>query len=132
MALRPYWKGYLKLSLVTCPVAMTPATSEWEKFRFHTLNKETGNRVVSQYIDSVTGKPVKEENEAKGYARGENDYVILTDDELDAVMLETVKTIDIQKFVPADSIDWVSLRNRTISCPTTQSGTRHSQSSATR
>lgn len=55
MAPRYYWKGYLKLSLVTCPVAMTPATSESEKVRFHTLNKDTGNRVVSQYIDSVTG-----------------------------------------------------------------------------
>ncbi len=109
MALRPYWKGYLKLSLVTCPVNMTPATSESEKVRFHTLNKETGNRVVSQYIDSVTGKPVKDENEAKGYARAENDYVILTDDDLDAVQLDTVKTIDIEKFVPADSIQWVYL-----------------------
>lgn len=109
MALRPYWKGYLKLSLVTCPVNMTPATSESEKVRFHTLNKETGNRVVSQYIDSVTGKPVGDENEAKGYARGENDYVILTDDDLDAVALDTVKTIDIQKFAPADSIEWVYL-----------------------
>lgn len=109
MALRPYWKGYLKLSLVTCPVNMTPATSESEKVRFHTLNKDTGNRVVSQYIDSVTGKPVKDENEAKGYARGENDYVILTDDDLDNVALDTVKTIDIEKFAPADSIEWIYL-----------------------
>ena len=106
---RPYWKGYLKLSLVTCPVNMSPATSESEKVRFHTLNKETGNRVVSQYIDSVTGKPVKDENEAKGYARGENDYVILTDDDLDRVALDTVKTIDIEKFAPAESIEWVYL-----------------------
>lgn len=106
---RPYWKGYLKLSLVTCPVNMSPATSESEKVRFHTLNKETGNRVVSQYIDSVTGTPVKDENEAKGYARGENDYVILTDDDLDRVALDTVKTIDIEKFAPAESIEWVYL-----------------------
>ncbi|MEF3135470.1 Ku protein [Rhizobium sp. 268] len=106
---RPYWKGYLKLSLVTCPVNMSPATSESAKVRFHTLNKETGNRVVSQYIDSVTGKPVKDENEAKGYARGENDYVILTDDDLDRVALDTVKTIDIEKFAPAESIEWVYL-----------------------
>ncbi|SEH87184.1 DNA end-binding protein Ku [Rhizobium tibeticum] len=109
MALRPYWKGYLKLSLVTCPVAMTPATSESEKVRFHTLNRATGNRVLSQYVDSVTGKPVKDDNEAKGYSRGENDYVILTEDDLDAVALDTVKTIDIHKFVPADSIEWVYL-----------------------
>jgi DNA end-binding protein Ku len=109
MAPKYYWKGYLKLSLVTCPVAMTPATSESEKVRFHTLNKETGNRVVSQYVDSVTGTPVKDGNEAKGYARGENDYVILTDDDLDRVALDTVKTIDIQKFAPAESIEWVYL-----------------------
>ncbi|NNH81590.1 Ku protein [Rhizobium laguerreae] len=109
MAPRYYWKGYLKLSLVTCPVAMTPATSESEKVRFHTLNRDTGNRVVSQYVDSVTGKPVKSENEAKGYARGENDYVILTEDDLDRVALDTVKTIDIEKFVPANSIEWVYL-----------------------
>jgi DNA end-binding protein Ku len=109
MAPRYYWKGYLKLSLVTCPVAMTPATSESEKVRFHTLNQETGNRVVSQYVDSVTGKPVKDKNEAKGYARGENDYVILTDDDLERVALDTVKTIDIEKFVPAESIEWVYL-----------------------
>ncbi len=62
---------------------MSPATSESEKVRFHTLNRATGNRVVSQYVDSITGKPVKDENEAKGYPRGENDYVILTEDDLD-------------------------------------------------
>ncbi|MGR9346237.1 non-homologous end joining protein Ku [Rhizobium leguminosarum] len=109
MAPKYYWKGYLKLSLVTCPVAMTPATSESEKVRFHTLNKDTGHRVVSQYVDSVTGKPVKEGNEAKGYARGGNDYIILTDDDLDTVALDTVKTIDIEKFVPAESIEWIYL-----------------------
>jgi DNA end-binding protein Ku len=88
---------------------MTPATSESEKVRFHTLNKETGNRVVSQYVDSVTGKRVKEENEVKGYARGENDYVILTDDDLDTIALDTVRTIDIETFVPRESIEWVYL-----------------------
>src|ERR1044072_4665319 len=88
---------------------MSPATSESEKVRFHTLNRETGNRVVSQYVDSVTGKPVKDGKEAKGYARGENDYVILTDEDLDTVALDTVKTIDIDKFVPADSIEWIYL-----------------------
>jgi DNA end-binding protein Ku len=109
MALRPYWKGYLKLSLVTCPVEMTPATSESEKVRFHTINKATGNRVMSQYVDSVTHKPVKDKDQGKGYARGENDYVVLTDDEIDAVALDTVKTIDISRFVPADSIPWIYL-----------------------
>ncbi|MHC2528660.1 non-homologous end joining protein Ku [Rhizobium leguminosarum] len=65
--------------------------------------------MVSQYVDSVTGKPVKDQNEAKGYARGENDYIILTEDDLDRVALDTVKTIDIEKFVPADSIEWTYL-----------------------
>jgi DNA end-binding protein Ku len=109
MAPRPYWKGYLKLSLVTCPVSMSPATSESEKVRFHTLNKETGNRVVSQFVDAVTRKPLKDDDEIKGYPRGENDFVLLTDDELDAVALDTVKTIDIDKFVPRNSIEWIYL-----------------------
>ncbi|SIQ86316.1 DNA end-binding protein Ku [Rhizobium sp. RU20A] len=106
---RPYWKGYLKLSLVTCPVAMTPATTGSEKVRFHTMNRDTGNRVVSQYIDSATGKPVKQKNEARGYERGEDDYIILTDEDLEGVELDTVRTIDIEKFVPRDSIDWIYL-----------------------
>ncbi|KAA0687355.1 Ku protein [Neorhizobium sp. P12A] len=109
MALRPYWKGYLKLSLVTCPVQMMPATSENEKVRFHTLNRETQNRVVSHYVDSVTGKEVKDDDEVKGYQRGENDYVMLEDEELENVALDSTKTIDISTFTPRDSIEWIWL-----------------------
>jgi DNA end-binding protein Ku len=107
MAPRPFWKGYLKLSLVNCPVTMAPATSEAEKVRFHTLNAATGNRVLSRYVDSVSGKPVSEENEVKGYPRGEDEFVLLADDEIEAVGLESTRTIDIDMFVPADSIGWI-------------------------
>ncbi|KAA0968920.1 Ku protein [Aureimonas fodinaquatilis] len=107
MVSRAFWKGYLKLSLVTCRVVMTPATSETEKVRFHTLNAKTGNRVASQYVDAVTGKAVKDNDEAKGYPRGDDDYVLLEDEELDAVALESTRTIDIDMFVPADSIGWI-------------------------
>ncbi|MBM3563589.1 MAG: Ku protein [Alphaproteobacteria bacterium] len=107
MAPRSFWKGYLKLSLVTCPVAMTPATTEGEKVRFHILNRSTGNRVVSQYVDSVSGEPVGEDDAVKGYPRGENDYVLLEDEELDALSLESTRTIDIGVFAPVESIDWI-------------------------
>lgn len=107
MAPRPFWKGYVKLSLVNCPVTMAPATSEAEKVRFHTLNATTGNRVISRYVDSVSGKPVSEENEVKGYPRGEDDFVLLEEDEIEAVGLESTRTIDIDMFVPADSIGWI-------------------------
>jgi DNA end-binding protein Ku len=108
---RPYWKGYLKLSLVTCPVTMGPATTEAEKVKFHTLNSETGNRVVSRYVDAVTGKPVKEDDEVKGYERGEDEYVMLEDEELESVALESTRTIDIDAFVPHDSIQWIWLES---------------------
>jgi DNA end-binding protein Ku len=107
MAPRPFWKGYLKLSLVTCPVAMTPATTDNEKVRFHTLNAKTGNRVLSQYVDAVSEKPVDEDDEVKGYQRGEDDYVMLEDEEIEAVALESTRTIDIDSFVPRDSIEWI-------------------------
>jgi DNA end-binding protein Ku len=107
MAARPFWKGYMKLSLVTCPVAMMAATSEEEKVRFHVLNRRTGNRILSQYVDAGTGKPVDEANEVKGYARSEDDYVLLEDEDLESIELESVRTIDIQSFIAADSIDWI-------------------------
>ncbi|WP_103174385.1 Ku protein [Paracoccus sp. SY] len=107
MAPRTFWKGYMKLSLVTCPVTMMPATTEGEKVRFHTLNARTGNRVTSQYVDAVTEKPVREEDEVKGYERGEDDYIFLEDEEIEAVGLESTRTIDIDMFVPDHSIGWV-------------------------
>lgn len=107
MAPRPFWKGYLKLSLVTCPVAMMPATTDSERIRFHTLNSETGNRVQSRYVDAVTGDAVDEDDEVKGYPRGDDDYVMLEDEELDAVALDSTRTIDIETFVPRDSIAWI-------------------------
>ena len=107
MASRPFWKGYMKLSLVTCPVAMTPATSEEDKVRFHVLNRRTGNRILSQSVDAETGRPVGEEDEVKGYARGEHDYVLLEDEELESIALESARTIDIETFVAAESIDWI-------------------------
>jgi DNA end-binding protein Ku len=97
----------MKLSLVTCPVAMTPATSSDEKVRFHTLNRKTGHRVVSQYVDAETEKPVDQDDQAKGYARGENDYIEIEDEELESIELESVRTINIEKFVAAESIDWI-------------------------
>jgi len=104
---RSFWKGYLKLSLVTCPVAMLPAVSEAEKVSFHTLNRTTGHRVHSHYVDAETGKPVEAADQVKGYERAKDEYVMLEDEELDAVALESTHTIDIDMFVPADSIGWI-------------------------
>jgi DNA end-binding protein Ku len=107
MAPRSFWKGYLKLSLVTCPVSMSPATTEGERIRFHTLNSATGNRVESRYVDAENGKVVEADDEVKGYQRDDDDYVMLEDEELDAVALESTRTIDIETFVSRDSIGWI-------------------------
>ncbi len=107
MATRPFWKGYLKLSLVTCAVALTPAITENAKIRFHVLNRRTGNRVASRYVDADDGAPVEEEDLVKGYPKSENDFVLLEDAELDAMALESTRTIDIERFAPEEEIDWV-------------------------
>lgn len=107
MAIRPYWKGYLKLSLVTCAVTLTPATTEGEKVRFHTINRKTGERIYTRYVDAVSGKTVEDDDQAKAYEKGEDDYIVLEDEELDAVELESARTIDIGEFVEADAIEWV-------------------------
>src|SRR3546814_247893 len=99
--------GYLKLSLVTCPVSLTPATTTGGKVRFHTINSATGNRVRSRYIDAETNKPVREEDEVRGYETEEGRHVVIEDEELEAVGLESTRTIDIDQFVSAESIDWV-------------------------
>ena len=105
MAPRASWKGYLKLSLVSCPVALYPATSEREKVRFHQINSKTGNRVRMQRIDAETGKPVEWEDVVKGYEYSKGSYVEVTKEELEAVALESTRTIEIDTFVPKDEID---------------------------
>ncbi|MCG6121551.1 MAG: Ku protein [Microvirga sp.] len=109
MAPRSFWKGYLRLSLVTCRVAMTPATTARGQVRFHTINRDTGNRIESRYADEKTGKPVRDGDQRKGYPVSEDKFVILEDEELDAVALESARTIDIDMFVERDDIDWIWL-----------------------
>ncbi|HVX99009.1 MAG TPA: Ku protein [Pseudorhodoplanes sp.] len=105
MALRMYWKGYLKLSLVSCAVALVPATTTTERTRFHTLNRATGNRLRQRMVDEVTEEVVEREDRVKGYEIGRGTYVQVEDDELDKIALESNHTIEIESFVPRTEID---------------------------
>jgi DNA end-binding protein Ku len=102
---RAYWKGYLKLSLVTCPVALYPASSQSDKTRFHQINRKTGNRLRQQMVDEETGRVVDKENKGRGYELGSGKYVEIEPEELEAVEVESTHTIDIDKFVPQEDID---------------------------
>jgi DNA end-binding protein Ku len=102
---RAYWKGYLKLSLVTCPVALFPAYSRAEKPHFHHINRKTGNRLRQQMVDEETGKPVEKDQQGRGYEVSKGKYVEIEPAELDAVEIESTHTIDIDTFVPEDEID---------------------------
>jgi DNA end-binding protein Ku len=99
MAPRPAWKGYLKLSLVSCAVELTGATDHSEKVSFRVINRKTGNTVRRQYIDSVSGKPVGDDEEVKGYEIGDDEYLLVEEDEIDAVQIESSHTLSIEQFV---------------------------------
>ena len=105
MAARSSWKGYLKLSLVSCAVALYPATTSSGRVAFHTINKKTGNRVKRQFIDADTGEVVDNEDQAKGYEIGKGTYVLVEDEELDAIKIESTHTINIESFVPRNQVD---------------------------
>jgi DNA end-binding protein Ku len=105
MAARAYWKGSLKLSLVSCPVLLYPASTSAEKTRFHMINKETGNRLKQQMVDAESGDIVEGDQKARGYELTKGEYVEIEKDELDAVQIESNHTIDIDSFVPKDEID---------------------------
>ena len=109
MAPRPYWKGYLKLSLVSCSVALYPAASKSERISFHWINRETGNRLRQQMVDSDTNEPVEREDRARGYQLAKNDYLVIEEEDLDSVEIESSHTIDIESFVPRSEIDPVYL-----------------------
>lgn len=102
---RAYWKGALKLSLVTCPVALYPASTSVEKTRFHMINRETGNRLKQQMVDEETGDIVEKDQKARGYELSKGKYVEIEKEELEAVQIESNHTIDIDSFVPRDEID---------------------------
>src|SRR5512146_2766467 len=105
MAPRPYWKGYLKLSLVSCPVAVYTATTTSERVSFRQINKRTGHRLRQQLVDDVTREPVEGEDKGRGYEYAKNTYLIVEDEELDAISIESSHTIEIDAFVPPSQVD---------------------------
>jgi Ku protein len=102
---RAYWKGYLRLSLVTCPIELFPATSQSEKTHFHQINTKNGHRLRQQMVDEQTGRVVDTEHKGRGYELTKGRYVAIDEDELKAVEIESTHTVDIEGFVPKAEID---------------------------
>jgi len=102
---RANWKGYLRLSLVSCPIALYPASSLSEKVSFNRINRKTGNRLKQQNVDAETGEVVPREDIARGYEIGKGQYLVIEDEELEAVQIESTRTIEIDEFVPRNEID---------------------------
>ena len=105
MAARPSWEGHLRLSLVTCPVSLWAATTEAETIRFNLINPKTNNRIRMVTVDAESGEEVSRADLVKGYQVRKGEYVLFDKEELDAVKIESTRTIDIEKFVPRESID---------------------------
>lgn len=123
MAPRPNWKGYLKLSLVSCPVALYSATSTSQRIRFNIINRKTGNRVHNKVVDAETGREIDPENRVKGYQIHKGEYVLVEDEELDEVALESTHTIDIDAFIPRKEVDEIYLDESYYIVPTDKVGT---------
>ena len=111
MAPRAYWKGYLKLSLVSCPVALFPASSEREKISFNQINKKSGNRIRYRKVDAETGDEVDSSDIVKGYEVGKGQYIEIEPEELEAIAIESKRTIEIDEFVPKKEIDELYLNS---------------------
>jgi DNA end-binding protein Ku len=105
MAPRANWKGFLRLSLVTCPVALYPATSDTEKVSFNQINRKTGHRIKYAKVDAETGEEVASDDIMKGYKVDADTYIEVTKEELDDIALESTRTIEIDEFVPKADID---------------------------
>ena len=109
MAPRPNWKGFLKLSLVSCAVALYPAATTSQRIRFNIINRKTGNRIRNDVVDAETGEPVEPEDRVKGYEVDKGQYVLVDDEELDNVALESTHTIAVDEFVPMAEVDRIYL-----------------------
>lgn len=122
MALRPTWRGHLRLALVSCPVRLTPATTSSSNIRFHKLNKKTGNRLRQQMIDSETGKVVERDETIMGYEFEKGRYVKVEPEEIEALKIESSEIITIERVVPAADVDPLFLENPYIVEPDDKSG----------
>jgi DNA end-binding protein Ku len=111
VAPRAYWKGYLKLSLVSCPVALFPASSEREKISFNQINKKTGNRIRYRKVDAETGEEVDSADIVKGYEVGKGQFIEIEPEELEAIAIESKRTIEIDEFVAKKEIDELYLNS---------------------
>ncbi|NNC01112.1 Ku protein, partial [Corallococcus exiguus] len=107
MAPRSSWRGYLKLSHVSCAVALLPASTTKDRVSFHMLNKETGNRLRRQSVDEGTGDVVSTDEQVRGFEVAKREYITLEDDEIESVAIASTHTIDIESFVPRSEIDEV-------------------------
>lgn len=105
VTMRANWKGYLKIGELSCPVALYTGASTSDRISFHTLNRETGNRVRREFIDPVTGKAVERDDQVKGYELDEHNIVMLEQDEIDRAVPEAKKLLAVGAFIPCQDID---------------------------
>jgi DNA end-binding protein Ku len=127
MAPRANWKGFLRLSLVTCPVALYPATSESEKISFNQLNRQTGHRIKYLKVDADTGEEVLNEDIVKGYQLEKDQFIEVSKEELEEIALESTRTIEIDEFVDKPTSTRGTSSAPTTSAPTARSGTTRSR-----
>ena len=102
---RANWRGFLKLSLVSCPIALYPASSDRDRISFNPLNRKSGKRLRQRMVDEGSGEEVPSEEIVKGFEFAKGNYVILDDTDLESIKLESRRTIEIEEFVPAKQID---------------------------
>src|SRR5215217_5947017 len=125
---RPYWKGYLKLALVSCPIALHAACSTAERIAFRQINKVTGNRLRQQLIDEETHEPVAPEHKGRGYEMAKGQYLVVEDDELEAIEIASTHVIEIDIFVPRSRSTSASSTHLIMSPRTSRSHRRPSRS----
>jgi Ku protein len=128
---RAYWKGYLRLSLVTCPIELFPATSQSEKTHFHQINTQTGHRLRQQMVDEDTGRVVDASHKGRGYELSKGKYVEIDEDELKAIQIESTHTVDIDASWQGQKSTSVISTGRITSHPAVRQERRRSSLSVT-
>jgi len=118
MAPRANWKGTLKLGFLSCPVALYSAVSDGDEIHLNMVNRRTGNRLRRLFVDDETGKPVERDQQVKGYALDNDQYVVLTEEEIEAAIPDSTKTIEIEAFVPRAQVDRLAIDRPYYLAPT--------------